>query len=290
MKYIKQLGRGSAIMLMVWLTAVGAYAQATSRMIPFFGVQTTLPASTTQAVSVQMFDEGGTLMTFEDHPAVSVDEAGRISFLFGSMTGGLNPDHFPSGSSRFVDVIDPASGASVLGERIALNATAFALSPGPLGPTGPQGEQGPQGPQGPAGLPGEAGPAGPSGPQGPPGPSDVPANLMMVNSTPTAGNIVKGGVLFLHDFGTDNTFLGRNAGNLTMTGGLGLNTGIGVGALQSNTTGDANTASGAAALARNTTGQSNTASGYRALFGNTTGSANTASGYFALAGNTTGIE
>jgi len=108
----------------------------------------------------------------------------------------------------------------------------------------------------------------------------------MVNSTATAGNILKGGVPFLHNFGPNNTFIGSNAGNLTMTGDF--NSASGVGALQRNTTGAFNTASGASALFSNTKGGSNTASGVNALIFNTTGIRNTASGVNALVNNTIG--
>jgi hypothetical protein len=131
-------------------------------------------------------------------------------------------------------------------------------------------------------------------------------NIVLVPSTATAGNILKGTTPFLHNFGLSNTFIGENAGNFTMTG-LGTNTAIGVSALasnatgnnntasgafalQSNTTGDQNTASGAGALAFNTIGDFNTAGGLSALSLNTTGSNNTASGAQALAGNTIGID
>jgi hypothetical protein len=116
---------------------------------------------------------------------------------------------------------------------------------------------------------------------------DVPNNLTMRNSTDsTVGNVLKEGVPFIHNFGTNNTFLGVNAGNLTMTGGG--NTASGVSALFFNTTGAYNTASGVSALASNTTGFSNTASGVSALASNTTGFSNTASGVNALQRNTTG--
>src|ERR1700687_5016984 len=71
---------------------------------------------------------------------------------------------------------------------------------------------------------------------------DVPGNLTMVGSTDKAGNILKDGVPFLHNFGQNNTFLGNNAGNLTMSGDS--NTGAGSGALRSNTFGTFNTATG----------------------------------------------
>jgi hypothetical protein len=103
--------------------------------------------------------------------------------------------------------------------------------------------------------------------------------------------------------GTFNTFLGRNAGNFTMTGddntGLGhnalfsnttgfQNTAIGEGALSNNTTGFYNTATGFDALALNTMGDGNTANGAGALLSNTTGSLNTATGISALINNTMG--
>ncbi len=113
-------------------------------------------------------------------------------------------------------------------------------------------------------------------------------NLNLDNSSSTAGNIRKGGALFIHNFGTDNTFIGPNAGNLTMTGTD--NTASGVNALRFNTTGSDNTASGANALGGNTTGFSNTACGNFALLNNTTGHGNTASGDEALSSNTTGIN
>ena len=120
-----------------------------------------------------------------------------------------------------------------------------------------------------------------------------------------SGSLWKGGVPFLHNFGTDNTFLGQGAGNFTMTGTYnaatgasaltsnttgGANTASGAHALMSNTMGYANTATGANALASNTTGELNTASGASALFFNTTGWYNTASGFSALAMNKTSSE
>jgi hypothetical protein len=86
--------------------------------------------------------------------------------------------------------------------------------------------------------------------------------------------------------GDFNTFLGRDAGNFTMTGDF--NTGLGRNALFINTTGSFNTATGAFALQLNTTGADNTANGEAALNRNTTGFANTASGSLALANNTIG--
>ena len=111
-------------------------------------------------------------------------------------------------------------------------------------------------------------------------------NLNLDPSTATAGNILKGGALFIHSSGTDNTFIGTDAGNLTMTGTS--NTASGFQALYSNTTGHYNTAGGFQALYSNTTGISNTASGQGALASNTSGNDNTACGVSALLNDTSG--
>lgn len=96
---------------------------------------------------------------------------------------------------------------------------------------------------GPQGLQGPAGPTGATGPQGP---NDIAGNLSMLNSTATVGNILKGGFPFIHNFGTDNTFIGIGAGNLTMSGTD--NTASGLNALLGNTTGANNTAIGNGAI------------------------------------------
>jgi hypothetical protein len=114
------------------------------------------------------------------------------------------------------------------------------------------------------------------------------ANLDLDPSTAATGNITKNGTLFMHNFGTQNTFLGAGAGNLSMTG-FGRNTAVGFQALTRHTSGDSNTAIGSSALASNTEGNSNTAVGASSLQLNTTGGLNTASGHFALQFNTTGV-
>ncbi|MBL0050832.1 MAG: tail fiber domain-containing protein [Bacteroidetes bacterium] len=86
--------------------------------------------------------------------------------------------------------------------------------------------------------------------------------------------------------GTNNLFVGANAGILNTTGDN--NTANGSGALGNNTTGSENTANGHSALALNTTGEYNTASGWSALESNTNGFYNTAIGHEALESNTTG--
>jgi hypothetical protein len=85
--------------------------------------------------------------------------------------------------------------------------------------------------------------------------ADVPVsgNLTMTDSTDSNnGNILKGGVPFIHNYGPGNTFIGKNAGNFTMTGIQ--NTACGGGALMNNTTGAFNTASGAGVLLSNDSG------------------------------------
>jgi len=129
-------------------------AQETSRVIPFDNVVTTLHPLTHQELAVQLWDSnlGGLLLYSEGHPQIKVDLLRRIDFLFGSGTpNGLDPLDFPSGSSRYVDVVD-SNGKTVLPARLPLLAVAFALSPGPQGPTGPQGTPGPPGPPGPGSV------------------------------------------------------------------------------------------------------------------------------------------
>jgi hypothetical protein len=112
-------------------------------------------------------------------------------------------------------------------------------------------------------------------------------NLALPEETsPSAGAVTKGGARLLHTYGSANTFVGLEAGNVSMTGSS--NTAVGRRGLYSNTTGGSNTAAGHWALYANTTGASNTASGHRALFSNSSGDRNTAAGNQALYANTTG--
>lgn len=127
-----------------------------------------------------------------------------------------------------------------------------------------------------------------------------PGNIYLASTTntnSTSGAIYKGSIPFLHDFslpGTTgrNTFLGGNAGNLTMTGSTGsqgsVNTGIGYYSLHANTRGSNNSALGYDSLTDNTTGNSNTAVGAATLNNNIEGSLNTAVGGFALFSNVNG--
>ena len=109
----------------------------------------------------------------------------------------------------------------------------------------------------------------------------VDGNLRMQKSSTTAGNVLKDGVLFIHNFGFVNTFIGGGAGNLTMTGSA--NTVIGDSAFSLNVSGNANTVSGYSALFNNFSGAGNTAIGTGALYSNSVGNNNTAIGASALA-------
>ena len=109
-------------------------------------------------------------------------------------------------------------------------------------------------------------------------------NLPQTTSS-TVGVINIGSFPFIHAFfgsrGTpDNTFVGGNAGNFTMTGPN--NTAIGFQALHANTLGAENTALGELALSSNTTGTTNTAVGQGALANSTSGFNNTALGSSAM--------
>jgi hypothetical protein len=108
-------------------------------------------------------------------------------------------------------------------------------------------------------------------------------NFNLQYSTVSSGNILKSDTLFLHNFGSLNTFIGTRAGNLTMIGAG--NTGVGYQALTSIAGGSSNTASGMRALFSNTSGSFNTAAGRFALYFNIDASHNTANGYTALQNN-----
>ena len=87
------------------------------------------------------------------------------------------------------------------------------------------------------------------------------------------GNVSRDGELFLHSTGTQNLFLGVNAGNIATTG-PGGNTAVGYGALFSNTTGPSNSAFGSYALFFNASGDRNVAVGANAGQNLLTGSDN----------------
>ncbi len=114
-------------------------------------------------------------------------------------------------------------------------------------------------------------------------------NLRLENTTSsTTGVIYKGVDRFIHNYGTNNTFLGVTSGNFTMTGGN--NTAVGMEALISNTTGQNNTAIGSGSLYNNTTGDFNTTLGVYSLQSNISGIGNTSVGLFSLPFNITGND
>jgi hypothetical protein len=116
---------------------------------------------------------------------------------------------------------------------------------------------------------------------------DVNGNLNLPTTTSASvGVLTLGGVRFLHNFGTYNTFVGTNAGNTTMTAGH--ISAFGYNALANNTSGDANSAFGHNALAANNTGSDNSAFGGGALVSNTTGGSDSGFGHHALYSNSTG--
>jgi hypothetical protein len=120
------------------------------------------------------------------------------------------------------------------------------------------------------------------------GTQTIGGNVDLAASSATAGNVTKSGARFLHDTGTQNTFLGWTSANFTLTGAD--NAGLGSQALRNLTGGSHNTGVGSSALWRATSGADNTASGYRALFDTTTGTRNTAVGSRAGESNTTGSD
>jgi len=110
------------------------------------------------------------------------------------------------------------------------------------------------------------------------------------------GIIFKGASRFIHDFQPSgavgyNTFIGRNAGNFTMTGAgnnASYNTSLGAFSLSSITSGNRNSGVGYYSLFANSNGTYNTASGFEALRNNTSGIGNTAIGAEAMQNNISG--
>ncbi|MGB8367049.1 MAG: tail fiber domain-containing protein, partial [Candidatus Babeliales bacterium] len=118
----------------------------------------------------------------------------------------------------------------------------------------------------------------------------VGCNIFMKNTNSPVGNIYKDGVRFIHNFGTENTFVGIEAGNFTMTAPAIRNSAFGVLALTNNTSGFGNTAGGFSALRNNEDGTENTAFGSNALRENRSGISNTAMGQGSLRFNVSGIR
>jgi hypothetical protein len=126
---------------------------------------------------------------------------------------------------------------------------------------------------------------------------NLAGNLNLLGSSNGLGIVYSGGVPAFNTTGSQSTFVGQSAGNLTQiaTGNTGIgnlalsvvsnggyNTAVGAYSLFANTNGDYNTACGAEALQDNLGGVDNTAVGYRGLFANLNGKENVAIGFEAL--------
>lgn len=162
----------------------------TSREIPFDLVLSHLPFGSTQTVTVEVWDAaiGGNLIFSEVHSNVKVGLLGELDFVLGSQTvGGIPMNDFPSGASRYVDVLDVTNRSVLLNGRLPMYAHAFALTPGPAGPQGPPGPQGPQGLFGANGLNGSTGPQGPAGAIGPQGPAGPMGPIGLTGATGPQG-------------------------------------------------------------------------------------------------------
>jgi trimeric autotransporter adhesin len=118
---------------------------------------------------------------------------------------------------------------------------------------------------------------------------------MPVTTSNSTGVFYKGANRFIHDYKPasndgNNTFIGVNAGNFTMSSATSWlasgNTGIGANALTALTTAGYNTAVGVNALAANTTGNYNMAFCSQALSSNISGVGNVAVGHSSLEKNT----
>jgi hypothetical protein len=107
--------------------------------------------------------------------------------------------------------------------------------------------------------------------------------LKLPTTSSTVGQIQQNSVRVLHTFGTQNIFLGKNAGNFTLTVAEAVNNvGIGDGALLNLTTGNVNMGIGYYALNSCTDGVENMALGSNALSALVTGGSNVAVGSFSL--------
>ena len=104
----------------------------------------------------------------------------------------------------------------------------------------------------------------------------------------TIGVMFKGAEPFLHNFGTQNTFLGIYSGNFATTGSG--NSGMGSYTLYSITSGFSNTAIGSQSMYYNNTGYQNTAVGTGSLLSNNSGNRNTALGNSSLYFNFNGFQ
>lgn len=219
------------------------------------GSGTPITIATTVEFRIWSMETGGIQLWMEPR-TVTPEASGRFNVLLGS----VNPlsDGLFADSSRYLGITVGAD--PELSPRTRIATVAYAFRPSTV--DGASGGQ----------ITGTV--------------DIVAGNLSLESSTPTTGNITKSGTTFIHDLGSENTFIGRNAGNLTSVGSS--NTGSGYSALRDNTIGGANTANGANALKRNTSGFGNTAIGSSTMLNNISGTDNTACGASALSTNEIG--
>jgi hypothetical protein len=110
---------------------------------------------------------------------------------------------------------------------------------------------------------------------------ELTGNLRLPVTTAIAGIIYAGAIPYIHNFGSNNNFMGENCGNLTLSGAT-SNSAIGDSALMNITSGDRNIAFGQGALKAVTSSTGNIAIGYGAGRGITTAAGyNTIIGYQA---------
>jgi hypothetical protein len=250
------------------------------------------PVNSAVAITFKLYDAatGGAALYTEAHPTVTVSN-GNFNTLIGSVT----PIPLPFNVPYWLTVSINAD--AEMAPRQPLSSSPYAFRAAALDGNATLAGSQISGSITTATIPvanvvgavaGPAGPTGSQGPPGPPGPNDITGNLTMVDSTATAGLILKGSAPFLHNFGVSQTFLGIDAGNFAGTGSN--NTGFGRSALNGLTTGSTNTAVGTYALSTNSSGSSNTAAGWGALQTNSTGAQNTALGQAALNVHQSGIN
>lgn len=103
------------------------------------------------------------------------------------------------------------------------------------------------------------------------------------NGTATEGMYSLGGTRFMHNYGTNNTFIGKEAGNTTLTViNATNNTAVGSGSLRNVTTGNSNTSVGYSSGLAITQGDANTSIGFGSSLVLTTGDLNTSVGFGSL--------
>jgi trimeric autotransporter adhesin len=111
--------------------------------------------------------------------------------------------------------------------------------------------------------------------------------LRLENTTASdVGVLYMGTNRFMHNYGSNNMFIGVNSGNFSLTGAD--NTAFGSNTSTNITTGNSNSSFGYVSLSANTTGTNNNAFGKQSLYFNTTGSNNSAFGRQALYSNVSG--